>query len=409
MTDQPEKQPAAGARLPPAESLQPAVEAAIEKFLARQAADMRAVGAEMQERLAATPQRDGVRLPQPPSEPPPPPPPPPAEELHRAADTPIATERSRADSRRRSALAVALLLLLLLAGIAGAGYRLVSDRRVQHGALVAEPPALTATAVPATKTPIIAAPAVVPPTQAPSNAAPSATILAATHVPTAAAAATSVATSAASTATPVPTQAPTVGTATARSASTPAPATPALTTPAPTAVTATVVAQRLIAAEDALRRGQLEAVLDYGNGVRATATLVFDYGDANQPQRLHVTTVYTSPTGSQTSERIIVGNRAWDRQPDGRWVAVPEQEGVWGRVQPFLPHADQAPVPALRNEVGATSLRWIAAGQDSTVLLDPASGIPRELRQVNRSTGATLVVTYRGWNTPVDIAPPPGT
>jgi hypothetical protein len=394
MTGQPENQQAAGARLPPEESLQPAVEAAIEKLMARQAADMRVVGAEMQERLAATLQRDGVRSPQPPIEPLPPPP---AEELHSGADTPSAAERPRADSRRRSAIAIALLLLLLLAGIAGAGYRLVSDRRVQHGSLVAEPQALTATAVPATKTSIIAAPAVAPPTEAPSNIAPSATILAATHVPTSAAAAMSVATSVIATATPLPTQVPTVGTATTRSASTPTPA------------TATDVPQRLIAAEGALRRGQMEAVLDYGNGVRATATLVFDYGGANQPQRLHLTTVYTSPTGSQTSEHIIVGNRAWDRQPDGRWVAVPEQEGVWGRVQPFLPHADQAPTPALRNEVGATSLRWTDAGQDITVLLDPASGIPQELRQVNRSTGATLVVTYRGWDTPVDIAPPTGT
>jgi hypothetical protein len=392
MTGQPENQQAAGARLPPEESLQPAVEAAIEKLMARQAADMRVVGAEMQERLAATLQRDGVRSPQPPIEPLPPPP---AEELHSGADTPSAAERPRADSRRRSAIAIALLLLLL-AGIAGAGYRLVSDRRVQHGSLVAEPQALTATAVPATKTSIIAAPAVAPPTEAPSNIAPSATILAATHVPTSAAAAMSVATSVIATATPLPTQVPTVGTATTRSASTPTPA------------TATDVPQRLIAAEGALRRGQMEAVLDYGNGVRATATLAFDYGDATQPQRLHLTTVYTSPTGSQTTERITIGDRAWDRQPDGRWVVLPEQEGVWGRVQPYLPHADRAPGPTLRTEIGGVSLHWTDDVQDVTVLFDPASGIPRELRQVNRANGATLVVTYRGWNTPVDIVPPAG-
>jgi hypothetical protein len=206
----------------------------------------------------------------------------------------------------------------------------------------------------------------------------------------------SVATSVIATATPLPTQVPTVGTATTRSASTPTPA------------TATDVPQRLIAAEGALRRGQMEAVLDYGNGVRATATLAFDYGDATQPQRLHLTTVYTSPTGSQTTERITIGDRAWDRQPDGRWVVLPEQEGVWGRVQPYLPHADRAPGPTLRTEVGSVSLHWIDDVQDVTVLFDPASGIPRELRQVSRANGATLVVTYRGWNTPVDIVPPAG-
>jgi hypothetical protein len=169
------------------------------------------------------------------------------------------------------------------------------------------------------------------------------------------------------------------------------------------------VVQRLIAAEGALRSGQFEAVLDYGNGVRTTATVAFDYGDVTHPQRLHIKTVYTSPTGSQTSERIIVGDRAWDRQPDGRWVATPEQEGVWGRLQPFLPQADQAPTPNLRNEAGGASLHWTTAGQDITVLLDLASGIPRELRQANQATGAMLVVTYRGWNTQVDITPPAGT
>jgi hypothetical protein len=395
VTSEPEHQRTANASRLAEESVQTASERAIDRLAARQAAEVRAIGAELRAQLATTEAtQSGAPPVYPPFEP---------QVLSLAgqqrsgAGRDVAVARPPARQRRQQALVVVLLLGLLLASLGGALSLRASVRHRHPGALGAAPPH-TATAVLAAETPLVAAPVAAPLTPTARNATPSAA-LAAARVPTAA-----VATSMPAPTTVVAVISVTTPAATRAGGAPTAPPTSAPATPAPRAA-----AQRVGAAEDALRRGQLAAVLDYGNGVRATATLAFDYGDATQPQRLHLTTVYTSPTGSQTTERITIGDRAWDRQPDGRWVVLPEQEGVWGRVQPYLPHADRAPGPTLRTEVGGVSLHWIDDVQDVTVLFDPASGIPRELRQVSRANGATLVVTYRGWDTPVDIAPPTGT
>ncbi|HEX5506300.1 MAG TPA: hypothetical protein VFW96_27030, partial [Thermomicrobiales bacterium] len=111
-----------------------------------------------------------------------------------------------------------------------------------------------------------------------------------------------------------------------------------------------------------------------------------------------------------TTEYLVVGNTGWQRGPDGRWSPAPGHEGVWGQIQTYLPHADAATRPALERRGDAAVLRWAddALAADTTLTVDPASGVPRELRRAMRGSGLVLTVAYTGWNTPVDITAPPG-
>jgi hypothetical protein len=170
------------------------------------------------------------------------------------------------------------------------------------------------------------------------------------------------------------------------------------------------VLQQVAAAEAALRTGQLEATIDYGNGTRSAAQVRFDLGDTGRVPRLHIITTYQSATGTQTLERITIGDKAWQRQPNGPWTAIAEQEGAWGQVQTFLPHAASVSNPESVSGTNPVVLRWYGADRDTEVTLsvDPATGVPRELRQVGRTTGQVLTVTYSGWNTAVEITPPQG-
>lgn len=186
-------------------------------------------------------------------------------------------------------------------------------------------------------------------------------------------------------------------------------------TPAPSAtpgpVTAAMLAERAAAAEAALRSGELDATAAYGDGSRSSVLVIFDLGAPGSVARLYTKTTYVSPKGTQTVERITVGERSWQLQPDGSWVAAQEQEGVWGRVQPFLPHASSAAYPTTTSDgQGPTTISWEDSGNGtmSTLEVDTATGTPRVLRRETPSSGTQLTITYRGWNTPVSVEPPAG-
>ena len=157
-----------------------------------------------------------------------------------------------------------------------------------------------------------------------------------------------------------------------------------------------------------MRTGQFNATIESA-GSRSTAQVSFDLGDEQRPSSINLRTTYrgSSPTETVT-ERILIGSRAWERRPDGKWEAIPEQEGPLGQIQTYLPHAASAPNPTLNSEGKVTSLNWYntASDADVTLLVDPSTGVPRQMRQVTRKNGSTLTVNYTGWNTPVEITPP---
>jgi hypothetical protein len=229
-------------------------------------------------------------------------------------------------------------------------------------------------------------------------------------VPSLALEATALITPVPASAVPSPTTSTVGGTSVASIATAPATA-PITTASTPTTDLSSASAwfQRVATAEAALRTGQFEATIDYGGGNRAAARVRFDLGDVQHVPRLHMITTYQSATSSQTSERITIGDQSWQSQPDGQWMTMVEQEGAWGQVQNFLPHAALVANAEIVSH-DPTILHWYDSGRDAdiTLQIDSSTGAPYELRQVPRHKGASLSVTYSGWNKPVDIAPPVG-
>jgi hypothetical protein len=187
---------------------------------------------------------------------------------------------------------------------------------------------------------------------------------------------------------------------------------PAATAPAATAnpPSAQVLLQRVSAAEAALRTGQLEATIIYGSGLRSSARVRFDLGDAQHVPRFQITTTYEGTNGVQTTERITIGDQSWERQQDGHWTTTPARESALKQLQVFLPRTDSISNVTRVTVEGTYVLRWYDAARDADVTLRvDTAGIPQQLRRVSRANGLTRTVTYRSLNTPVEITPPEAT
>lgn len=193
-----------------------------------------------------------------------------------------------------------------------------------------------------------------------------------------------------------------------------APPSPTPVQPAPTASavadgTAQLV-QRVIDAEEEVKSGRLEASFESEQGNDSTSSITFDFGDAANPPRMHFVSTYTSAEGSRTTELTATGESFWERIDQGTWVENGAREGVWGQVQGYLPGV-AAVSSSTPIRVEGNRLTWSdpERGIDVTLLVDPATGVPQELRRASRSTDTVVIVTYKDWNAPVDIQIPPGT
>jgi hypothetical protein len=198
--------------------------------------------------------------------------------------------------------------------------------------------------------------------------------------------------------------------ATATPAATPAPtvAPPATPTPGTAFRPLPELLQQVDAAVAGLRTGEIEAVIEYAGGARSTVQVRFALGDARQLEAIHLATTYRAATGARTDERVLVGDRAWQREPEG-WVPT-SRDGMREQVQSylFLPGAI-ATAGATPHPAGDdVELHYREAEGDTTTILtvDRATGTPRALFRVERASGTVLRVRYRGWNTPVKIEPP---
>jgi hypothetical protein len=199
-----------------------------------------------------------------------------------------------------------------------------------------------------------------------------------------------------------------------------APLVPAPNAPAPPpggapAATATArpapLHQRLQNAFDGLRSGEIETVMSLDGAAQSTSTLMFDLGDGSRPARMHISSIYTGPNGPRTVERIVVGDRAWERQGGGPWQPGRPQSSVWHQVHTLLPRSEPLSDAEVQGTADGTTLFWHEPGYDAEIALqvDAATAQPRGMQRQSRSTGGLLRVTYSGWNTPVDIVPPTDT
>lgn len=216
--------------------------------------------------------------------------------------------------------------------------------------------------------------------------------------------------------TPAPVTTPTAELAIANAPTTPASPGVTATADAPTltpAIVATdepasVLFQQVVAAESGLRSGELEAVIDYGNGSRSSAQVRFDLGTAQIPPRLDFKTIYQGSSSAQTLEEVTIGERAWERRGETSWTAVPARKGMWDQIRFFLPGAAYGSNPSYSQQQDQVALSWYDATRDADVRLfiDRETALPLLLERQTRSTGLTLTVTYKSWNTPVEILSP---
>jgi excisionase family DNA binding protein len=179
-------------------------------------------------------------------------------------------------------------------------------------------------------------------------------------------------------------------------------------TPADVPLSAEAMLQRFVAARAALRTGQLQAVLDYGTKTRASAQIDFDLGDKHSAPRFHMVTSYAGVGKALTTELIVIGDKAWQRQQDAPWTVAAEQPGAWEQVAIYLPAIDSTMDLKMAPEANTVTLHWYDAGRDADVTLevDPVTGVPYTLHQTPRATGLALTVIYSAWNHPIKIIAP---
>lgn len=207
---------------------------------------------------------------------------------------------------------------------------------------------------------------------------------------------------------PATSASPAVQAATAPATAAPEPSPQAAPEQLPTLERSAVeILQQVKATVDRMRTGQLDASLDYGKGNRSSASVTFDLGDGAAPAGIHIRTTYAGPSGRQTSERITIGDRTWQRQADSAWVDQPAVESVRGELRAFLPALDSPVNVEATDEIELLALHWSGAnGDDVTLLIEPDSNLPRQLRQLSGATGTLFTVDYQSWNTPAEIVPP---
>lgn len=189
----------------------------------------------------------------------------------------------------------------------------------------------------------------------------------------------------------------------------PAPSAPQPPAPAPTATPRVEpISRRLTSTFADLKSGRIETAISLDGRAQSTSRLEFDLGDGNRPARMRMASVYSGANGPQTVERIIVGDRTWERLGNGPWRAGPAASSVWHQVNTFLPRAEPLPDAEVQTTPEGATLRWQEPGYDADVTLevDPASAQPLTMERQTGATGGLLQVTYSGWNTPVEISPP---
>jgi len=166
------------------------------------------------------------------------------------------------------------------------------------------------------------------------------------------------------------------------------------------------ILQQLAGSESRQGQGTLEADADDGRGTTTGTRIRFDLGGPARSARLQRVTTTRGPRGVVVDEEIIVGERAWRRQSDQPWQAVPIAAGVQEQVRALAPPLDAAQQVTAVPIGSRVELRWRdAGGGAATLLVDALGGLPSQLRQANTQTGESVVVRYT-WGPPGAIAPP---
>ncbi len=172
---------------------------------------------------------------------------------------------------------------------------------------------------------------------------------------------------------------------------------------------AAVAYERLMTSIAAVDTGELDAVLDHGIQARTVTSMRFNLGDGRNAARTDAVITYQSALATRSTEAITVGGRTWQRAIGTPWAASDRADNARDQIRALLPHGGTTDVGE-EERGGVAVLRWYDPDRasDVEVEIDPTSSIPRQMRQISRTDGSILTVTYRSWNTPVTIDSPDG-
>lgn len=157
-----------------------------------------------------------------------------------------------------------------------------------------------------------------------------------------------------------------------------------------------------------LRTGQFEAILEYIDGGHSTLQIRFAFGPAQQIAELQLVTTYQRGTGGRSDEYILLDDRAWRRQ-GAAWLPTTRHADIQAQFLGYLPHPGTGTGVTAARVAGNVVLHYYDPSLDADMALtvDHRTGQPYQLRQELRQSSVVITVNYTGWNTPVQILPPP--
>ncbi len=158
----------------------------------------------------------------------------------------------------------------------------------------------------------------------------------------------------------------------------------------------------------ALRMGQLEAILSYIDGGHSTLQIRFAFGPTQQIAGLQLVTTYQRGTGGRSDEYILLDDQAWRRQ-GAAWLPTTRHADIRAQFLGYLPHPGTGTGVTAALVAGNVVLHYYdpSLDADTALTVDQRTGQPYQLRQALRQSSVVITVNYTGWNTPVQILPPP--
>jgi hypothetical protein len=107
---------------------------------------------------------------------------------------------------------------------------------------------------------------------------------------------------------------------------------------------------------------------------------------------------YEVVNGSRNVERILLGDRLWERTPNGEWlVSARAKDADAEHAADVVPDGVPVePAPEIEQDGSVTILRWYDLDRDADITLqvDSATGVPQSMRQAPRNAGPGFTVTY---------------
>jgi hypothetical protein len=130
----------------------------------------------------------------------------------------------------------------------------------------------------------------------------------------------------------------------------------------------------------------------------ATNGAADDHTPVNTTSRYSVPELmtYEVVNGSRNVERILLGDRLWERTPNGEWRVSAQPKDAEHADEVVPDAAPVEPAPEIEQDGNVTILRWYDLDRDADITLqvDSATGVPQSMRQAPRNVGPSFTVTY---------------